>query len=94
MANTNTSGQNTDTGSGSAQYSSATLPATAKSTHEMFVAIIILASIGMLLVILAGESSSAGNTIAAFLGIILLVQGITHVNPLVSFLNAHPLTPA
>lgn len=68
-------------------------PATASSAHEMIVAIIIMSALGMLLVILAGESPTTGNTIAAFLGLLLLVQGITHVNPFVQFVLKHPLTP-
>lgn len=69
------------------------VPATASSAHEMIVAIIIMSALGMLLVILAGESPTTGNTIAAFLGLLLLVQGITHVNPFVQFVLKHPLTP-
>jgi hypothetical protein len=69
------------------------LPASIETTHEMIVAVGIMAGAGMLAVIVAGQSKTAGNAIAAALGIMLLVQGITHVNPFVSFLAAHPLTP-
>lgn len=70
------------------------VPATVDSTHEMIVAIGIMAGVGMLLVIVAGQSKSAGNVIAGILGIMLLVQGITHVNPFVAFIANHPLTPS
>lgn len=68
-------------------------PATVETTHQMIIAIIIMGGVGMLLVIFAGESKTAGNTIAGFLGLILLVQGITKVNPFISFLTSNPLTP-
>lgn len=59
----------------------------------MVVALIIFFAVGMMLVIFAGESKTTGNTIAGFLALALVVQGITHVNPFVSFLAKHPLTP-
>lgn len=68
--------------------------ATAASAHEMIVALGIFAAVGMVLVILAGESTSAGNGIAVVLGIMLLAQGLFHINPVVSFITAHPLTPS
>lgn len=70
------------------------VPATVDSTHEMIVAVGIMAGVGMLLVIIAGQSKNAGNVIAGVLGIMLLVQGITHVNPFVAFIANHPLTPS
>lgn len=69
------------------------VPATAETTHQMLVAIVIMIGVGMLLVILAGQSETAGNAIASVLGIMLLVQGITHVSPFAAFLTSHPLTP-
>lgn len=69
------------------------IPADLASTHEMIVAVAIMGGIGMGAVIVAGQSRNAGNLIAGILAIMLLVQGITHVNPFVSFLAAHPLTP-
>lgn len=67
--------------------------ASVESTHQFVVAFLILTGFGALLVILAGESKNTGNTIAAFLGVMLLGQGLLHVNPLVAFLANHPLVP-
>ena len=69
------------------------VPATAGSVHTMLVAVIIMAAIGGMLVVIAGTSKEAGIIIAWILGIALLVQAITHVNPFVSWIVKHPLTP-
>lgn len=70
------------------------VPADVETTHEMLVAVTIMAGIGMLAVIVAGQSKQAGNLIAGILAIMLVVQGITHVNPFVAFIADHPLTPS
>lgn len=68
-------------------------PATIASTHQMLVALAIFAGVGMLLVIIADDDDNAGKLIAGVLAIMLVVQGITRVNPLVAFLSNHPLIP-
>lgn len=67
--------------------------ADASTTHDMLVATAIMAGVGMFAVILAGQSKTTGNVIAGILAIMLLVQGLTHVNPFVEFLANHSLTP-
>lgn len=67
--------------------------ATAKTTHDMLVAIVIFTGVGFLAVILAGESKTVGNSIAGVLGIMLFTQGVMHINPLASFLANHSLMP-
>lgn len=69
------------------------LAPSAATNHEAFVAVLILTGFVLLLTVIADQSKTAGNTIIAFLVLIGLVQGITHVNPFVAWLAAHPLTP-
>lgn len=78
------------TGSGLPIYQT---EANAASAHQMFVAILILAAFGMIMILIAGQSKTAGNVVAGFLFIMLLVQGITRVNPFVAWVAKHPLTP-
>lgn len=68
--------------------------ATAATTHQMLVAIGILLLGGMLLVLIAGESDSAADAVLGFLAILLVVQGITKVNPFIEWVNKHPLIPS
>jgi hypothetical protein len=59
----------------------------------MLVALLIMSGVGMILIVIAGQSKNAGNAVALLLTILLVEQGITHVNPLAEFLVKHPLTP-
>ena len=68
--------------------------ATAASTHEMFIAVAVLLAVGMVLTLVAGESDSAANAIIAALCIIVFIQLVTKVNPFISWITTHPLTPA
>lgn len=72
---------------------SAQVNATIQSTHEMMVSLGIMTGIGLILIVIAGQSKSAGNTVAVLLAVLLLEQGIFHVNPLAAFLAGHPLIP-
>lgn len=65
----------------------------ASSNHEALIALLIMLGFVFLLTVVADQSKTAGNAIIAFLVLVGLVQGITHVNPLVAWLAAHPLTP-
>jgi len=69
------------------------IAASAASNHEAFVALLILTGFVFLLTVIADQSKAAGNTIIGFLVLVGIVQGITHANPLVAWLAAHPLTP-
>lgn len=69
------------------------VPATLESTHQMAVAVLIMGAVGMFAIVLAGQSKATGNAIAGVLAIMLVVQGITRVNPFIEFFANHPLTP-
>jgi hypothetical protein len=66
---------------------------TAASTHQAIVAILIMAVFVYLMVLLAGTSPAAGKIISTLFIGLLLIQGATHVNPFVEWVNKHPLTP-
>lgn len=62
--------------------------------HQMFDAALLMSAAIFVLIVIAGISNSAGNAVIVILSMILLVQGITKVNPFVSWIAKHPLTPA
>lgn len=83
-----------DATAGASQEPATHLAPSAATNHEALVAVLILAGFVFLLTVIADQSKAAGNAIIAFLVLVGLVQGITHVNPFVAWLAAHPLTPA
>lgn len=68
--------------------------ATSQKLHQMLVAASILTAVIIVLVVVAGFSNNAGNTVIGLLSLILLVQGITKVNPFVQWIAKHQLTPS
>ncbi len=67
--------------------------ATAASAHDMFIAIAVLAVFVYVMVLVAGTSKTAGRTVVLMFAALLLLQGMTHVNPFLQWMVAHPLQP-
>lgn len=80
-------------GANSTPTASPKVAASAASNHQMIVAVLIMLTFIMLCTLVAGESKAAGNAILGLLVIMLVVQGVTKVNPFVSWIARHPLTP-
>ena len=66
---------------------------TLKDAHNMLVAFAILVAFVLGLTMLAGMSTDAGQFCAGLMLLLLLLQGIGHVNPFVQWVANHPLTP-
>ena len=66
---------------------------TAANTREMFVAVGIMLATVYGASVIAGTSPRVGRLILAVFVMLLILQGVTHVNPLAKFLSDHPLTP-
>lgn len=68
--------------------------ATATATpHDAFVAVGIMGVFVFGMTMFAGLGKGAGRVAVAVMLALLLVQAMTHVNPIVKWANAHPLTP-
>lgn len=64
----------------------------AGDVHHMLIVIGVLSLIIYFLVIVAGSGPAAGRTVVTLMIALVVLQGITHANPVVSWLAAHPLT--
>jgi len=67
--------------------------ASATQVHQALVAILIMGAFVYLMTLIAGTSKAAGNIIVVLFIGLLLIQGATHVNPFVEWVNKHPLQP-
>ena len=70
-----------------------TAVASVATAHQMVVAVGIIGAFIAFMVVLAGTSPRVGHACVAFMFCLILVQGITHVNPFVEWTQKHPLTP-
>lgn len=66
---------------------------TAANTHEMFIAVAIMLGFVYAAAVIAGTGRNVGRLVLVFFVGLLILQGVTHVNPLARFLADHPLTP-
>jgi hypothetical protein len=66
---------------------------TATQVHQALVAILIMGAFVYLMALIAGTSKAAGEIIVTLFIGLLLIQGATHVNPFVEWVNKHPLQP-
>ena len=71
----------------------AAVPVTAKNAREMFFAIAIMSAFVYAAAVIAGTSQNTGRAVVAFFIGLIILQGVTHANPLAGFLASHPLTP-
>ena len=76
----------------SAQVASHT-DATLANAHAMFVSVGIMVAFVVVMTFVAGAGPSAGKASVGIMFLLLLLQGISHVNPIASFMAQHPLTP-
>lgn len=68
-------------------------PTTAANAHEMFIAIAIMLGFVYAAAVIAGTGRNVGRLVLVFFVGLLILQGVTHVNPLAKFLADHPLAP-
>ena len=64
----------------------------AKNAHDMLFAIVIESVAVFALVLIAGTGRGAARFAVGLMLLFLFMQGIGHVNPVVSFIGNHPLT--
>jgi hypothetical protein len=83
----------TTTVNGVVQTTASTTGTTATQVHQALVAILIMGAFVYLMTLLAGTSPAAGKIIVTLFIGLLLIQGATHVNPFVEWVNKHPLQP-
>lgn len=83
----------TTTVNGVVQTTASTSGVSATQVHQALVAVLIMGVFVYLMVLLAGTSPAAGKIIATLFIGLLLIQGATHVNPFVEWVNKHPLQP-
>lgn len=67
---------------------------TAQSARQFLVSMLILLVFVIVMTMVAGASPEVGKGVVAVFATLLLLQGITHVNPFVQWMEHHPLTPA
>ena len=66
----------------------------AQSARQFLIALAVLIVFVLVMTMLAGMSPGAGRGITLFFVAMLVLQGITHVNPFVQWVESHPLTPS
>ena len=66
---------------------------TITDAHDMFIAIGIMVGFVMFATILAGFNQEVGHAMLALMFLLLLLQGIGHVNPFAQWVVKHPLQP-
>ncbi len=67
--------------------------ATASSAHDMLIAIAVLSVFVFAMVLIAGTGKNAGRTIVFLFTALLILQGMTHVNPFLEWIVSHPVNP-
>ncbi len=68
-------------------------PVTAAQAHHALVSIGILLAFVIVSTILAGANPALGHGILALMLVMLLMQGITHVNPITEWSASHTFEP-
>lgn len=68
-------------------------PLTSAQAHHALVSIAILLAFVIGGTVLAGVNPSLGHGILALFMVMLLMQGITHVNPITEWSDSHQFTP-
>ena len=71
-----------------------TASVTLSDSHEMFIAIGVMAGFVVVAVVIAGINQETGRAMLALMFLLLLLQGLSHTNPFVQWAQKHPLTPA
>jgi hypothetical protein len=92
---------NPDTPTGATQAQSHTQPqtptgkpeVTLKDTHDMFIAIGIMAGFVMFATIIAGINQECGRAMLGLMFLLLFLQGVGHVSPFTNWVKIHPLQP-
>lgn len=70
-----------------------TVAATASTAHQMIEAILVMGAFVVIMTMVADTGPNAGRMAVALMVALVILQGITHINPFVSFVANHPLTP-
>lgn len=65
----------------------------AKKAQQFLVALVLMFAFVLTMTLVAGTSQKVGRGVLAFFLLMLLLQGMTHVNPFVDWVERHPLTP-
>lgn len=67
--------------------------ATTDTTHDMLVAVGLMAVFVLIMTMVAGIGPKSGRFAVAVMVLLFVGQAVTHVNPFVTWAENHPLTP-
>jgi uncharacterized membrane protein YfcA len=66
---------------------------TLADSHEMFIALAMMVGFVIGATIIAGLNQEVGRAMLGLMILLLIMQGITHVNPFTQWVLNHPLQP-